>query len=64
MIKEGILKGNDRKEENWQKVKTALREPFKKALGRFRTEVMGRKDFDPTSLLQFGLFMSLGLFRC
>ncbi|MHA1805790.1 MAG: L-2-amino-thiazoline-4-carboxylic acid hydrolase [Promethearchaeota archaeon] len=61
MIKEGILKGSDRKEENWVKVKPALREPFQKALDRFKTDVLEREDFDPTSLLQFGLFMSLGI---
>jgi len=33
-------------------------EPFKKALERFRVDVIPRSDFDPTSLLQFGLFMS------
>ncbi|MFX0187262.1 MAG: L-2-amino-thiazoline-4-carboxylic acid hydrolase [Candidatus Hodarchaeota archaeon] len=56
MKKEGILKGGDRKEHNWNKTK--LGEPFKKALDRFREEVLEREDFDPTSLLQFGLFMA------
>jgi hypothetical protein len=56
LIKEGILKGADRKEESWKKIK--FNEPFKEALDRFREEVLGRDDFDPTSLLQFGLFMS------
>ena len=56
MKKEGILKGADRKEPNWKKTK--LGEPFKKSLDRFRDEVLERKDFDPTSLLQFGLFMA------
>ncbi|TFF98710.1 MAG: hypothetical protein EU541_06515 [Promethearchaeota archaeon] len=61
MIKKGILKGAERKEESWQKAKKALREPFKKSLDRFREEVEGRDDFDPTALLQFGLFMSAGI---
>ena len=56
MKKEGILKGADRKEPNWKKTK--LGEPFKKSLDRFRDEVLEREDFDPTSLLQFGLFMA------
>ncbi|MFX1394474.1 MAG: hypothetical protein ACFFAH_12990 [Promethearchaeota archaeon] len=56
MKKKGILKGADRKEPNWKKAK--LGEPFKEALDRFREKVLGREDFDPTSLLQFGLFMS------
>jgi len=52
----GILKGANRKEEMWKKTKFG--EPFKKALERFRVDVIPRSDFDPTSLLQFGLFMS------
>ena len=59
MIKEGILKGADRKETNWKKTK--LGEPFKKALNRFRNDVKERDDFDPTALLQFGLFMSMAV---
>lgn len=59
MIKEGILKGAKRKDPGWNKVKFG--EPFKKALDRFREEVLGRDDFDPTSLLQFGLFMSMAV---
>jgi hypothetical protein len=61
MIENGILKGADRKEESWQKAKKALREPFKESLDRFREEVKNRDDFDPTALLQFGLFMSEGV---
>ena len=56
MKSEGILKGADRKETNWKKTKFG--EPFKEALDRFREDVIGRDDFDPTALLQFGLFMS------
>ncbi len=56
MKEEGILKGADRKEPNWKKIK--LGEPFKDALDRFRDEVLERDDLDPTSLLQFGLFMA------
>jgi len=56
MKSEGILKGADRKETNWKKTKFG--EPFKEALDRFREDVLGRDDFDPTALLQFGLFMS------
>ncbi len=41
--------------------KTKLGEPFKKALERFRKDVIPRSDFDPTSLLQFGLFMSMAV---
>lgn len=52
----GILKGADRREKNWNRIKFG--EPFKKALDRFREEVLKREDFDPTALLQFGLFMS------
>ena len=59
MIKKGILKGADRKEPVWKKTK--LGEPFKQALDRFRKDVLGREDFDPTSLLQFGLFMSMAV---
>jgi hypothetical protein len=55
----GILKGANRKEEMWKKTK--LGEPFKKALERFSEDVMTRSDFDPTSLLQFGLFMSMAV---
>jgi len=61
MIDKGILKGADRKEESWKNVKNILGEPFKEALDRFRKKVMGRKDLDPTSLLQFALFMSMGV---
>ncbi|TFF94183.1 MAG: hypothetical protein EU543_01885 [Promethearchaeota archaeon] len=61
MIKKGILKGAERKEETWKKAKVALREPFKEALDTFREQVKNREDFDPSSLLQFGLFMSNGI---
>lgn len=56
MKEEGILKGAGRVEPTWNKIK--LGEPFKDALDRFRDDVLEREDFDPTSLLQFGLFMS------
>lgn len=59
MIKKGILKGGKRTEANWNKSK--LGEPFKEALDQFKEKVLNRKDFDPTSLLQFGLFMSIGV---
>jgi hypothetical protein len=59
MKKRGILKGGNRKETTWNRIK--LGEPFKEALNRFRTEVLPRNDFDPTSLLQFGLFMSMAI---
>jgi len=57
--KVGILKGSNRKEATWNRTK--LGEPFKEALDRFRNEVLPRSDFDPTSLLQFGLFMSMAI---
>ncbi|TFG24081.1 MAG: hypothetical protein EU532_12920 [Promethearchaeota archaeon] len=59
MIKKGILKGSERIEPNWKKTK--LGEPFKVALNQFREDVLGRDDFDPTALLQFGLFMSMAV---
>ena len=59
MNEKGILKGANRKEVIWNKTK--LGEPFKKALERFRADVLHRSDFDPTSLLQFGLFMSMAV---
>ncbi|MFX0133973.1 MAG: hypothetical protein ACFFDN_10055 [Candidatus Hodarchaeota archaeon] len=59
MIKEGILKGGKRKEASWNNIKFG--EAFKKAVDRFREQVLPREDFDPTSLLQFGLFMSKAL---
>ena len=59
MNKKGILKGGNRKEATWNQTK--LGEPFKEALNRFRSEVLPRDDFDPTSLLQFGLFMSMAV---
>jgi len=59
MDEKGILKGANRKEEMWKKTK--LGEPFKKTLERFRADVRNRRDFDPTSLLQFGLFMSMAV---
>ena len=57
--KKGILKGGTRKEATWDRTK--LGEPFKDALDRFRNEVMIRNDFDPSSLLQFGLFMAMAV---
>jgi len=57
--KKGILKGGNRKEATWNQTK--LGEPFKETLNRFRDEVLPRDDFDPTSLLQFGLFMSMAV---
>ncbi len=59
LSKKGILKGANRKEATWNRTK--LGEPFKEALNRFRDEVLPRDDFDPTSLLQFGLFMSMAV---
>ncbi len=59
MIKKGILKGGKRTETNWNRSK--LGEPFKEALDQFKEKALNRKDFDPTSLLQFGLFMSMGV---
>jgi hypothetical protein len=57
--KKGILKGGNRKEAIWNQTK--LGEPFNEALNRFRKDVLPRSDFDPTSLLQFGLFMSMAV---
>lgn len=59
MIEKGILKGKGRKEEIWKRTK--LGEPFKEALDTFREQIADRKDLDPTSLLQFGLFMSMAV---
>jgi hypothetical protein len=59
MKTEGILKGAERKESIWKKTK--LVEPFHHALKSFRNDVLERKDFDPTSLLQFGLFMAMAV---
>ncbi|MFX0012142.1 MAG: L-2-amino-thiazoline-4-carboxylic acid hydrolase [Candidatus Hermodarchaeota archaeon] len=59
MQNKGILKGGNRKEAMWNRTK--LGEPFKEALDRFREEVLPRNDFDPTSLLQFGLFMAMAV---
>jgi hypothetical protein len=61
MINKGILKGSNRKENTWEKARIALKEPFEDALNTFRSKVQDRKDFDPTSLLQFGLFMSMAV---
>jgi len=57
----GLLKGGKRKEKNWDKAQEFLREPYKEALDRFRDDVLRREDFDPSSPLQFGLFMSMGI---
>ncbi|MFW9773147.1 MAG: hypothetical protein ACFFBY_02395 [Promethearchaeota archaeon] len=59
MKAKGILKGANRKEPIWERTKFG--EPYKEALDRFRKEILERNDFDPTSLLQFGLFMSRGI---
>lgn len=59
MKTEGILKGAERRESIWKKTK--LGEPFQNALQSFRNDVLERKDFDPTSLLQFGLFMAMAV---
>jgi hypothetical protein len=61
MIEKGILKGANRKETGWERAKAALKEPFEDALDIFRKEVLKREDFDPTALLQFGLFMSMAV---
>jgi hypothetical protein len=61
MIEKGILKGANRKETSWERAKSALKEPFENALDTFRKEVLNRDDFDPTALLQFGLFMSMAV---
>lgn len=53
MKEKGILKGAKRA--------PFLGEPFKETLDRFRAEVADREDFDPSALLQFGLFMSLSV---
>ena len=59
MKPKGILKGNNRKDPIWKRTK--IGEPYKDVLDRFRKKVLGRRDFDPTSLLQFGLFMARGI---
>ncbi|MFX0032780.1 MAG: hypothetical protein ACFE8E_08910 [Candidatus Hodarchaeota archaeon] len=59
MKPKGVLKGTNRKEPIWKRTK--LGEPYKYVLDRFRKKVLGRSDFDPTSLLQFGLFMARGI---
>ncbi len=59
MKEHGILKGANRQEQNWNNIKFG--EPFKEALDRFRKEIQAREDFDPSSLLQFGLFMSMAV---
>jgi hypothetical protein len=61
MINKGILKGANRKEKSWKKAKLTLKEPFEGALNTFRRQVQNREDFNPTSLLQFGLFMSMAV---
>jgi hypothetical protein len=59
MIEKGFLKGGSRTEEKWKKV--VLGEPYKDALTHFREKIFNRPDFDPSSLLQFSLFMAKAL---
>jgi hypothetical protein len=59
MKDKGILKGAERNEKAWKN--TTLGEPFRQVLDEFRKDVLIRDDFDPTSLLQFGLFMAMAV---
>jgi hypothetical protein len=61
MIKDGILAKGEREEKNWKSTK--FKEPYKEAVERFRKEVMGRPDFDPATMLIWGIYMSKGLLQ-
>jgi hypothetical protein len=54
---EGILSRGERKEKNWKDTKFEL--PYKRAVERFRKDVMGRPDFDPSTLLIWGTYMAM-----
>lgn len=55
------MKNGSRKEPNWKKIK--FNEPYEKSTEKFRNEVLNRPDFDPTTLLHFGLFMAKSLLQ-
>ncbi|MHA1379944.1 MAG: hypothetical protein ACTSRG_16360 [Candidatus Helarchaeota archaeon] len=55
------MKKGTRTEANWKKIK--FNEPYRKATKNFREKVQNRSDFDPATLLQFGLFMSKALLQ-
>jgi hypothetical protein len=61
LITEGILSRGERKEKNWKGTKFEL--PYKKAVERFRKDVMGRPDFDPSTLLIWGTYMAVTVLR-
>ncbi|MFB0561324.1 MAG: hypothetical protein ACETWM_08955 [Candidatus Lokiarchaeia archaeon] len=61
MITDGILSKGEREEINWKETK--FKEPYKVAIERFREEVLGRPDFDPTTLLIWGIYMSMGVLQ-
>jgi len=56
LIMEGILSKGERKEKNWNGTRFEL--PYEQAGERFREAVMGRPDFDPSTLLIWGTYMA------
>lgn len=61
VITDGICVKGERKEKNWKGTK--FEEPYKKAVERFRKEVMGRPDFDPATLLIWGTMMGMSVLQ-
>nr|MDO8132915.1 hypothetical protein [Candidatus Njordarchaeum guaymaensis] len=57
MITDGILSKGERKERHWRGTKFNI--PYRKAVKRFRREVMKRSDFDPSTLLIWGTYMAM-----
>ncbi|MHA1299751.1 MAG: hypothetical protein ACTSO9_09980 [Candidatus Helarchaeota archaeon] len=55
------MKKANRTEPNWKKIK--FNEPYEKAIKKFREKVQNRPDFDPATLLQFGIFMAKSLLQ-
>jgi len=56
MITDGILSKGERKERRWKGTKFSI--PYSMAVERFRREVIGRSDFDPSTLLVWGTYMA------
>jgi hypothetical protein len=61
MTTHGILSRGTRKEKNWSG--TRFSTPYSKAVDRFRREVNGRSDFDPSTLLVWGTYMAMSVLQ-
>jgi len=52
---------NSRKEANWSKFK--FNQPYARGLERLKEEVLGKTDFDPATLWQWGTMQGMAIIK-